>query len=278
MIAEFDSWIGKKEVYADQLTEINSTRLHYSLNLSGRPPSYGEPVFPLALLMLGEPSVPPDGVGIDGHPARGGFMPPVPLKRRMFAGGEYEFFQPLRVGDQVSVRWKITDITQKNGNSGELVFVNILREFWVKETLCASENRTIVYTDSEPKSRPQTTPEKIGEWYEEMRTNSLQLFRYSALTFNGHRVHYDQPYATQVEDYPGLVVHGPLLATWLSLFAAKKSGLQLKNFKFSGKRPVFDLHHFTLSGDKSGNNAAKLSVLDHQLQLAVTAEAEFFPK
>jgi len=278
MIAEYDSWIGKKEVYADQLTEINSTRLHYSLNLSGRPPSYGEPVFPLALLMLGEPSVPPDGVGIDGHPARGGFMPPVPLKRRMFAGGEYEFFQPLRVGDQINVSWEITDITQKNGNSGELFFVNILREFWVKETLCASENRTIVYTDSDPKSRPQTAPEKIGEWHEEMRTNSLQLFRYSALTFNGHRVHYDQPYATQVEGYPGLVVHGPLLATWLSLFAAKKSGLQLKKFKFSGKRPVFDLHHFTLSGDNSGNNAAKLSVLDHQLQLAVTAEAEFFPK
>ena len=110
-----------------------------------------------------------------------------------------------------------------------------------------------------------------------MRTNSLQLFRYSALTFNSHRVHYDQPYATQVEGYPGLVVHGPLLATWLSLFAAKKSGLQLKKFKFSGKRPVFDLHHFTLSGENCGNNAAKLSVLDHQLQLAVTAEAEFFP-
>jgi 3-methylfumaryl-CoA hydratase len=277
MIAEYDSWIGKKEVYADQLTEINSTRLHYSLNLSGKPPSYGEPVFPLALLMLGEPSVPPDEVGLDGHPARGDFMPPVPLKRRMFAGGEYEFFQPLKVGDQVSVSWEITDITQNSGNSGELVFVNVLREFWVKETLCARENRTIVYTDSDPKSRPQTAPEKIGEWNEEMRTNSLQLFRYSALTFNGHRVHYDQPYATQVEGYPGLVVHGPLLATWLSLFAAKKSGLQLKKFKFSGKRPVFDLHHFTLSGENCGNNAAKLSVLDHQLQLAVTAEAEFFP-
>lgn len=110
MIAEYDSWIGKKEVYADQLTEINSTRLHYSLNLSGRPPSYGEPVFPLALLMLGEPSVPPDGVGIDGHPARGGFMPPVPLKRRMFAGGEYEFFQPLRVGDQINVSLSLIHI------------------------------------------------------------------------------------------------------------------------------------------------------------------------
>ena len=147
----------------------------------------------------------------------------------------------------------------------------------MKDSLCASENRKIVYTDSNPKSRPQTAPEKIGEWYKEMRTNSLQLFRYSALTFNGHRVHYDQPYATQVEGYPGLVIHGPLLATWLSLFAAKKSGRTLKKFSFMGKRPVFDLHHFTLSGENYGSNLAKLSVLDHQLQLAVSAEAEFFP-
>ena len=111
-----------------------------------------------------------------------------------------------------------------------------------------------------------------------MRTNSLQLFRYSALTFNGHRVHYDQPYATQVESYPGLVVHGPLLATWLSLFAERKSGRRLNKFSFIGKRPVFDLHHFTLSGENSGNDSTKLCVLDHQLQIAVTAEAEFFPK
>ena len=110
-----------------------------------------------------------------------------------------------------------------------------------------------------------------------MRTNFLQLFRYSTLTFNGHRVHYDQPYATREEGYPGLVVHGPLLATWLSLFAEQKSGRKLKKFSFMGKRPVFDLHHFTLSGELTGNDSAKLSVLDHQLQLAVSAEAEYFP-
>jgi 3-methylfumaryl-CoA hydratase len=113
---------------------------------------------------------------------------------------------------------------------------------------------------------------------EEMSTNPLQLFRYSALTFNGHRIHYDRPYATEVEAYPGLVVHGPLLATWLSLFAARKSGRELKKFRFRAKRPVFDLHHFNLTGDLSGKDAAKLRVLDHQLQLAVSAEAEFVPQ
>ena len=113
---------------------------------------------------------------------------------------------------------------------------------------------------------------------EELRTSPVQLFRYSALTFNCHRIHYDRPYATEVEAYPGLVVHGPLLATWLSLFAVRKSGRELKKFRFWAKRPVFDLHHFTLSGENSGKDTVELRVLDHQLQLAVTAEAEFFPQ
>ena len=125
---EYTSWINKKEIYVDQLTEVNINRLHYTLNFSGNLPSLGEPVFPMALLILGEPSVRPDELGEDGHPARGGFMPPVQLKRRMFAGGDYEFFHPLNVGDNVYVSWKITDITRKTGSSGELVFVDILRE------------------------------------------------------------------------------------------------------------------------------------------------------
>jgi len=110
-----------------------------------------------------------------------------------------------------------------------------------------------------------------------MRTNSLQLFRYSALTFNGHRVHYDLPYATEVEGYPGLVIHGPLLATWLSLFAERKSGLKLKKFRFKRKQPIFEINNFTLNGNFSGNNSAELQVLDHKFQVAVTAEAEFLP-
>jgi 3-methylfumaryl-CoA hydratase len=205
-------------------------------------------------------------------------MPPIPLKRRMFAGAEYEFHRALRVGDEVKTTWNITDITGKKGSSGELVFINILREFHVRETLCATENRDIVFTDSDPKIQELNDPEESGEWMEEMSTNPLQLFRYSALTFNGHRIHYDLAYATEVEGYPGLVVHGPLLATWLSLFVARKSGRKLKKFRFRAKRPVFGLHHFNLTGDLSGNDAAKLRVLDHQLQLAVSAEAEFVPQ
>lgn len=272
---EYASWINKKEIYVDQLTEVNINRLHYTLNILGNPPSLEEPVFPMALLILGEPSVRPDELGEDGHPARGGFMPPVPLKRRMFAGGDYEFFQPLNVGDKVYVSWKITDITRKTGSSGELVFVDILREFKVNQQLCATENRHIVYTDSKPKTGQTDEAEMPGEWTEKIKTNAVQLFRYSALTFNGHRIHYDRTYATEVEGYPGLVVHGPLIATMLSLFAERQSGRKLRKFSFRVKRPIFDLDGFTLTGSFSGKDSAELRVLDHQSQLSMSAEAEF---
>ena len=272
---EYASWINKEEIYVDQLTEVNINRLHYTLNLSGNKPSLGEPVFPLALLILGEPSVRPDELGEDGHPVRGGFMPPVPLKRRMFAGGDYEFFQPLNVGDKVYISWKITDIIRKTGNSGELVFVDILRQFKVNQLLCATEKRHIVYTNSKPKTGQTDETEIPGEWKEKINTNEVQLFRYSALTFNGHRIHYDRKYATEVEGYPGLVVHGPLLATMLSLFAERQTGRKLREFSFRGKRPVFDLNGFTLTGNFSGKDSAELRVLDHQSQLSMSAKAEF---
>ena len=274
--SEYSSWINKKEIYVDQLTEVNINRLYYTLNLPGEPPTFGEPVFPLALLILGEPSVRPENLGEDGHPARGGFMPPVPLKRRMFAGGDYEFFQKLNVGDKVHVSWKISGMTRKTGSSGELVFVDILRQFKVNQQLCATEKRHIVYTDSKPITGQADEAEIPGEWKEEINTNEVQLFRYSALTFNGHRIHYDRKYATDVEDYPGLVVHGPLIATLLSLFAERNSGRRLRKFSFRGKRPVFDLDCFTLTGSFSGRDSAELRVLDHMSQLSMTAEAVFF--
>ena len=272
---EYTSWINKEEIYDDKLTEVNISRLHYTLNIPGNPPTLGEPVFPLALLILGEPSVRPENLGEDGHPARGGFMPPVTLKRRMFAGGDYEFFKPLNVGDNVHVSWKIIDITRKTGNSGELVFVNILRHFKVNQQLCATENRHIVYTDSKPKISQKDESEIPGKWKEIINTNEIQLFRYSALTFNGHRIHYDRTYATEIEGYPGLVVHGPLMATMLSLFAERQTGRKLSKFSFKGKRPVFDLNGFTLTGSYSGKDSAEFRVLDHQSQLSMLAEAEF---
>ena len=271
----YSSWINKEEKYFDELTEVNINRLHYTLNLPGEPPILREPVLPMSLLILGEPAVRPNELGEDGHPARGVFMPPVPLKRRMFAGGDYEFFQPINVGDKVYINWKIKEIKHKTGKSGELVFVDILRQFKVNQQVCATENRHIVYTDSKPKNDQSDGIEIPGEWKEVITTNAIQLFRYSALTFNGHRIHYDRTYATEIEGYPGLVVHGPLLATMLSLFAERQTGRKLSKFSFRGKRPVFDLNSFTLTGSLLGKDSAEFRVLDHNSQLSMSAEAEF---
>jgi len=153
--------------------------------------------------------------------------------------------------------------------------VDILRQFKVNQQLCATEKRHIVYTDSKPKTGQTDETEIPGVWKEKINTNAVQLFRYSALTFNGHRIHYDRTYATEVEGYPGLVVHGPLMATMLSLFAERQSGRKLHKFSFRGKRPIFDLDGFTLTGSFSGRDSAELRVLDHQSQLSMSAEAEF---
>jgi len=276
MISEYKAWYGKTEVYKEQLSEINCIRLYQTLNLKGNPPSFGETVFPMALLILGEPSVSISEVGEDGHPLRGGFIPPITLKRRMFAGGKYDFFLPLRVGDEVKISYKIHNITRKFGKSGELIFVNIHKNFYVGKLLCATEIRDIVFTDSDPISLPVNEPEGKREWVEELKSDPLQLFRFSALTFNGHRIHYDRTYANEVEGYPGLVVHGPLLATLLSLFAEKKSKCKLKKFVFKGLLPVFEHQKFTLTGELIKKNIIKLKVLDHQFQTAIDAEGEFF--
>ena len=114
MTSEYNEWLSKTEVFHEQISEVNAKRLHHTLTQNGNPPSSGEAVFPLYLLTLGEPSVPPNQLGVDGHPKRGSFMPPIPLKRRMFAGAEYEFHRALRVGDEVKTTWNITDITRKN--------------------------------------------------------------------------------------------------------------------------------------------------------------------
>jgi len=276
MISEYKAWYGKTQFFKEQLSEINCIRLYQTLNIKGNPPSLGETVFPMTLLILGEPSVSISEVGEDGHPLRGSFIPPISLKRRMFAGGKYDFYFPLRVGDEVNTSYKINNITRKYGKSGELIFVNIHKNFYVEELLCATEKRDIVFTDSDPISLTVNNPEIPSEWVEEKKSDPLQLFRFSALTFNGHRIHYDRTYANEVEGYPGLVVHGPLLATLLSLFAEKKSNCKLKKFVFKGKLPVFEHQKFTLTGEPFKKKKIKLRILDHQFQTAIDAEGEFY--
>jgi 3-methylfumaryl-CoA hydratase len=163
----------------------------------------------------------------DGHPTRGGFLPPVPLPRRMWAGGELEFIEPLRVGDEVKRSSRISDVNLKTGSTGTLCFVAVHHEITTPRGTAIRERHDIVYREATrgPQMAPKAPPPPPAAKHRESHVSDpVLLFRYSALTFNGHRIHYDRDYVTKVEGYPGLVFHGPLQAAFIVEFAAKLRG------------------------------------------------------
>lgn len=186
----------------------------------------------------------PDGIGPDGHPRRGGFLPPVhDLPRRMWAGGRVAFTaNPLRVGDVVRRVSTILSVTEKTGGSGRLVFVTLRHALENARGPVLAEEQDIVYRGGEAAAvrPPEAAPEFPATLTRQVVPDTLMLFRYSALTGNGHRIHYDAPYASAEEGYPGLVVHGPLQATLLArAMLAAAPGRRLTRFTFRGQRPCF---------------------------------------
>jgi 3-methylfumaryl-CoA hydratase len=190
-------------------------------------------------------------VGPDGHPRRGGFLPPVPLPRRMWAGSRMEFFRPLRIGDAIRRESHITDVNAKEGRSGTLVFVTVRHEIASGNERLLSDEHDIVYRGPDTGAgapAPQAAP-RDHRWIREIHPTPVLLFRYSALTFNSHRIHYDYPYVTGVEGYPGLVVHGPLLATLLlDLLAREMPDARVTHFQFRAVSPLFDHASFAVCG------------------------------
>jgi 3-methylfumaryl-CoA hydratase len=188
----------------------------------------------------------------DGHAKRGGFLPPVPLPRRMWAGSRLEWLQPLRVGDAVRRTSSIKSVTHKSGRSGELVFVKVGHEVHNQLGLSIIEEHDIVYRDAPQTgaAAPASVPAPSDpSWVREIAPDDVLLFRYSALTFNGHRIHYDRRYVTQVEGYPGLVVHGPLIATLLlDLLRRQMPEAQVRRFEFRAIAPTFDTAPFQVCG------------------------------
>jgi 3-methylfumaryl-CoA hydratase len=186
---------------------------------------------------------PMDALGQDGHPRTGGFLPPVPLPRRMWAGGEVEIIGALRVGDTVKRLSRIGDISQKSGRSGALCFVAVHHDYETERGLAIRERHDIVYRDapnrSEPTRPPETVPPRKADLTWTVEPTTTFLFRYSAMTFNGHRIHYDPAYTTQVEGYEGLVVHGPIQATLLLNLAATMLRRVPAKFSYRGMSPLF---------------------------------------
>lgn len=241
-MVDLQDWVGREEIAADVVTPRLAREFNATLDREDG-----------ALLgihwCLAPPAARTNALGPDGHPARGGFLPPVALPRRMWAGGALTFHDDLREGDAVTRRSRIAAVTMKEGRSGALCFVAVEHEIHTPRGLAITERQDIVYRQaaSTPAEPAATTPSLAPQWREEMRAGPVLLFRYSALTFNGHRIHYDRNYAVEVEHYPGLVVHGPLQATLLLSFAAQCAGQRPRVFSFRGLSPLLDFEPFSLN-------------------------------
>lgn len=267
------SWIGRDDEASDVVTPDLVRKFRATLDLSDEEPKAGEPAPPLIHLCLGQPAVRAAGLGPDGHPARGGFLPPVPLPRRMWAGGAFAFREPVRVGDTVRRLSRIADVVLKEGRTGPLCFVTVEHRIEAEGTLAIEERQDIVYRGPDGGGSGKTPPPaEQGAHRREVEANATLLFRYSALTFNGHRIHYDRRYATEVEGYPGLVVHGPLQATLLLNFAAAIRGAAPSSFAFRSLSTLFDDDPVRLHAREDGERLKLWTARDGG-PLAMSAEA-----
>jgi len=270
-------WIGRQEQRDDVLTATPVAALSATLDRDDPPPLPGTVLPPLWHWLYFTPLTRHGELGEDGHARRGGFLPPVPLPRRMWAGGRLDFLQPLRVGETVTRVSTIQDVTVKEGRSGALAFVCVRHEFSTAQGLALREEHDIVYRDAPQPGTPapEPTPAPRDEQFSrEIVPDPVLLFRYSALTFNGHRIHYDRSYVTGVEGYPGLIVHGPLIATLLvDLLRRNLPAATVKRFSFKAVRPTFDIHPFTVCGKVDGQTVT-LWGRDHEGWLTMQAHAE----
>ena len=279
-LSPLDSWIGRTEVRHDVVTPAPVTALGATLDHMAADVTTGMPLPPLWHWLYFLPMHRQSEIGGDGHPRRGGFLPPVALPRRMWAGGQLAFRSPIRIGDAVTRTSTIDDVKTKEGRTGSLVFVKVRHEIRCNGAAepALVEFHDIVYREAqrpdEVPSPPQPAP--VGAtWHREVVPDEVLLFRYSALTFNGHRIHYDRRYVTGVEGYPGLIVHGPLIATLLlDLLWLERPEADVAAFSFRAVRPTFDLHPFRVSGAvQEDGKSVRLWASDHEGFLTMDATA-----
>ena len=247
--AALSSWIGRTETRSDRLDAARSSALRAALGQAQV--AAGDPL-PLLHHWLAFWDVrPPGELGEDGHPARGGFMPPIALPRRMWAGGRLSFHRTPRLGDALTRVTTLRKIAEKAGRSGPLVFVTLEHAYQSDDGLVLVEEQDIVYRDqaaSAPPPAADAEPPPPADWRETLTPDPVLLFRYSALTLNSHRIHYDRPYATQVEAYPDLVVHGPLQATLMLDLAVRHGGRPIASFDFRGVAAALQGRPLTVCG------------------------------
>lgn len=256
----FDAWIGREERVEDELAPAAAMSAAAMLDRDAHTYASGAALPPLWHWFYFLPRAPQGALASDGHPERGGFLPPVPLPRRMFAGARLTFHRPLRLGLPATRVGSIRSVSEKSGKSGALAFVTVAYRFEQEGGLCIEEEQDIVYREP---GAPTMAPRSVelpalapAAWSRSLVPDTRLLFRFSALTFNAHRIHYDRPYATNEEGYPGLVVHGPLIAVLLADLVARHDARAIAAFGFKGLAPLFDIGAVRLEGLPTADTVA----------------------
>jgi 3-methylfumaryl-CoA hydratase len=271
-------WIGRSQLSRDVLAGGPLDRLSATLDRADPPYAEGDIAPPLAHWLCFLPGEPQSAIGPDGHAARGGFLPPVhDLPRRMWAGSRIAFPGALRVGMRLERRSTIVTVERKQGKAGPLVFVTVRHEIGEPDgpPLVVDEH-DIVYRGLGGAAVTPAIPVEAGEWRRSLVPDAVLLFRYSALTFNGHRIHYDRAYVTEAEGYPGLIVHGPLIATLLiDLLRRKMPQARVASFAFRAMSPLFDGREMTVNAaPPDAGGMVKLWAANAEGGLAMKAEAQ----
>jgi 3-methylfumaryl-CoA hydratase len=257
---DFKAWIGRTETSTDPLTWVQAHAAQAMLDDEATALREGDALPPLWHWFHFLPRAAQARLDDDGHPRRGDFLPPIPYPRRMFAGARVQLHRPLVIGVPAQREARIGNVVLKSGKSGPLAFVTVALRFIQHGALCIEEEQDIVYRmPGDPGSAPvaaswPTVPET--SWTQVLQPDSRLLFRFSALTFNAHRIHYDRTYAREVEGYPGLVVHGPLMAVLLAQLVRRSSSRPMRSFDFRGVAPAFDLGPLRLVGIPEGDGVA----------------------
>jgi 3-methylfumaryl-CoA hydratase len=278
LLAHLQTWQGRTETLHDEVTAAPVRALSATLDRDDPEPARGAVLPPLWHWLYFLPHHRQSEIGPDGHAKRGGFLPPVPLPRRMWAGGRLQWHKPLAVGDAITRVSRIASVTHKAGRTGDLIFVLVKHEVHNAAGLALTEEHDIVYRAAPQPGDPVPPPvaaAKGAPWQRDLQPDEVLLFRYSALTFNGHRIHYDRKYVTETEGYPGLIVHGPLIATLLvDLVRRQHPGAEVKSFHFKAVRPTFDIHPMRVNGRPSADGKTiELWAQDHEGWLTMQATA-----
>lgn len=279
MSDQYDLWIGKQSVTEALVTAYQADALTATLDRDDPAYKEGDEIPPGWHLFYIREVVKLRDTAEDGHPQRGDFLPPINLPRRMWAGTRATYHKPMHVGEMIRNVTTIEAVTPKLGKTGQLVFLRLKHEISGEDGVATTEIQDVVYREeAQPGVVAPEPPPAPGDavWKRVIQPSPVLLFRYSALTMNSHRIHYDRTYVTEVEKYPGLLVHGPLTFTLLlDLFRRENSERTLKSFAVRAVSPIYDTHDFTIEGAPTGPSEASFWALNKDGRLAMSAQATY---